>query len=195
MIQDRKEYRKNFNAVGRLNIGGETLHFNCYDVSVKGAMIDLLPGKLLCSVADFEALLLENNRAEIFIEELMLAGEVRVIWVREMRGRIMMGLVFEAVVHNAEKLWLKRRGYRKTEPFSAELFVDKDRLCVEGINRSIKGLCVKMSVQHPGIRVNAPVKLQIKEFGLAALGKVVWVRKEDEQILVGLQIVSINGET
>lgn len=193
MVQERKEYRKNFNAVGWLNLGGETLHFNCYDVSVKGAMIDLQPGKLLTCVADFEALLLENDRAEIFVEELMLAGEVKIVWVRQERGRIMMGLVFEAVVHNAEKLWLKRRGYRKTEPFSAELFVDKDRLVVDGINRSTKGFCVKLAVKHPGVRINAPVKLQIKEFGLAALGKVVWVSHVEDHTLVGLQMVAINN--
>lgn len=191
MFQERKEYRKNFNAIGQLNVGGETLQFNCYDVSVKGAMIELMPGHLLASVEDFENLLFEDRRAEVFIEELMLAGEVSIIWVREERGRILMGLEFESVVHNAEKLWLKRRGYRKTEPFTAELFVDKDRLHVEGINRSTKGLCVKMLVRHPAVKANAPVKLQIKEFGLVALGKVVWVSSSDEATLVGLQIISI----
>ncbi|MBS4052302.1 PilZ domain-containing protein [Methylomonas rivi] len=191
MFQERKEYRKNFNAIGQLNVGGETLQFNCYDVSVKGAMIELLPGQLLATVDDFEKLLFEDRRAEVFIEELMLAGEVSIVWVREERGRILMGLEFESVVHNAEKLWLKRRGYRKSEPFTAELFIDKDRLHVEGINRSTKGLCVKMLVQHPSVKVNAPVKLQIKEFGLIALGKVVWVAAADEATLVGLQIISI----
>jgi hypothetical protein len=192
MFQERKEYRKNFNAIGQLNVGGETLQFNCYDVSVKGAMVELVPGQLLSSVDDFEKLLCEDRRAEIFVEELMLAGEVSIVWVREERGRIMMGLEFETVVHNAEKLWLKRRGYRKTEPFTAELFVDKDRLHVEGVNRSTKGLCVKLSVQHPAIKPNAPVKLQIREFGLAALGKVIWVSSSEDSALVGLQIISMN---
>ena len=191
MFQERKEYRKNFNAVGQLSVGGETLQFNCYDVSVKGAMIELLPGHLLATAEDFEQMLYEDNRAEIFVEELMLAGEVRIVWVREERGRILMGLEFESVVHNAEKLWLKRRGYRKAEPFTAELFIDKDRLHVEGINRSTRGLCVKLAVRHPAIKPNAPVKLQIKELGLAALGKVVWVSPEDEFALVGLQIISL----
>ena len=191
MFQERKEYRKNFNAIGQLNVGGEILQFNCYDVSVKGAMVELLPGQLLATVTDFETLLFEDDKAEIFVEELMLAGEVRIAWVREERGRILMGLEFEAVVHNAEKLWLKRRGYRKTEPFSAELFVEKDRLHVEGINRSTKGLCVRLKVHHPGVQINTPVKLQIKEFGLAALGKVVWVRQTEDTTLVGIQFVPI----
>ena len=192
MFQERKEYRKNFNAVGQLNVGGETLQFNCYDVSVKGAMIELIPGNLLATAEDFEKLLFEDNRAEIFVEELMLAGEVTIAWVREERGRILMGLEFQSVVHNAEKLWLKRRGYRKEEPFTAELFVDKDRLHVDGVNRSTKGLCVRLSVQHPAIKPNTPVKLQIKELGLAALGKVVWVSHSGEVTLVGLQIISIS---
>lgn len=191
MFRERREYRKNFNAVGQLHIGDEILQFNCYDVSVKGAMIEVLPGELLASVADFEALLSEDRRAEIFVEELMLSGEVKVVWVREERGRILMGLEFEAVVHNAEKLWIKRRGYRKTEPFTAELFLDKDRLHVEGINRSSKGLCVRLPAHHPEIKVNTPVKLQIKEFGLAALGKVVWLYDSEGSTKVGLQIMPI----
>jgi hypothetical protein len=155
-------------------------------------MVELLPGNLLASADDFEQLLFEDNRAEIFVEELMLAGEVRIIWVREERGRILMGLEFESVVHNAEKLWLKRRGYRKSEPFSAELFIDKDRLHVEGINRSTRGLCVKLAVRHPGVKANAPVKLQIREFGLSALGKIVWVSSGEGYTLVGLQIISLS---
>ena len=192
MFKERKEYRKNFNAPGQLNWGGETLQFSCYDVSVKGAMIELSAGELLTTIADFEALLAENRQAEIFVEELNLAGEVDVIWVRQERNRIMVGVEFKTVVHHAAKLWLKRYGYRKTEPFSAELFVDKDRLHVDGINRSTDGLCVKMAVNHPGLKVNAPVKMQIKELGLAAVGKVVWVTNNENETIVGLQIVPIN---
>ncbi len=192
MFRERKEYRKNFSALGQLNIGGELLQFNCYDVSVKGAMIEVHPGKLLASAADFEVLVKEDRRAEIFIGELMLAGEVSVAWVRDDHGRIMMGLEFESVVHNAEKLWVKRDSYRKTEPFTAELCVEKERFYVEGINRSAKGLCVRLPLEHQEIKVGEPVKLQIKEFGLAALGKVVWISDDEGLTKIGLQFISIN---
>lgn len=192
MFRERKEYRKSFHAIGQLSIGGEILQFNCYDVSVRGAMIEVMPGDLLVSVADFEALLAEDRQAEIYIGELLLSGEVSVIWVREELGRIMMGLEFESVAHNAEKLWIKRRDYRKTEPFTAVLFLGQQKLDVEGINRSVRGLCVRLPAEHPELQVNLPVKLQIKEFGLAALGKVVWVSEEQGVTQVGLQIISLS---
>lgn len=192
MFRERKEYRKNFNAVGQLHLGGEILNFNCYDVSVKGAMIEVLPGELLTTVADFETLLKEDRRAEIFVEELMLSGEVNIVWVRKDRHRIMMGLEFESVVHNAEKLWIKRRDYRKTESFIADLIIDKQKWQVKGINRSTKGLCVSIPAQDAAIKVNAPVKIQVKDIGLAALGKIVWVSTSNETTVVGLQILSIS---
>lgn len=191
MTQKRKDYRKKIAAGGQLYIGGEILLFHCYDVSVNGLKVELEAGAFLSTLDDFNALLLDDDRAQVFVEELMLGGEVRVAWVREDLGKIVMGLEFEAIVRNAEKLWLKRRGYRKTEPFSAILFVGHDRLRVEGINRSQDGLCVKLDVQHPGIKENAPVKLQILESGLAAVGKVVWMSPDGDSMRAGLQILPL----
>ncbi|MDT4291759.1 PilZ domain-containing protein [Methylomonas sp. MO1] len=191
MFQDRKEYRKNFNAEGQLFVGGETLQLNCYDVSLKGAMVEVSPGDLLTTIQDFEALLNEDRRAEIFVAELMLAGEVDIVWVKRERNRIMMGMEFRDVVHNAHKLWRKRRGYRKLEAFKAELFIDKERFSVEGVNRSVEGMCLKLTGNHPCIKINAPVKLLAAELGLSALGKVVWVESNELVTRLGLQLVIV----
>ncbi|MGZ4999529.1 MAG: PilZ domain-containing protein, partial [Methylomonas sp.] len=180
MFKDRKEYRKNFNAAGQLHVGGETLSLICYDVSVKGAMVEIIPGELLATVEDFEALIRENRRAEIFVEDLMMSGEVSIVWVKQDRSRIMMGVEFLNVVHNANKLWRKRRSYRKEQAFSAELIVDKERLQVEGINCSTEGVCLRMAAGQPPLAVNTLVKLKVKQFALNALGKVVWVKHDGE---------------
>lgn len=191
MFQDRKEYRKNFNAEGRLYVGGETLQLNCYDVSLKGAMVEVKPGDLLTTIQDFEILLDEGRQAEIFVEELMLAGEVDIVWVKREHNRIMMGLEFRDVVHNAQKLWRKRRGYRKLEAFSADLFVDKDKLTLESVNRSVEGMCLKFSGSLPSIKPNVPVKVLVGELGLSALGKIVWVESNELTTRFGLQLVTI----
>lgn len=192
MFKERKEYRKKFNAAGQLYVGGETLEMICYDVSVKGAMLEVVPGQLLATIADFEALIAENRRAEIFVEELMMSGEVSIVWVKQEHTHIMMGVEFHNVVHNAHKLWRKRRNYRKEQPFTAELIIDKDRYEVEGINCSKEGVCLRFGAAQPVLKINALVKLKAKQFGLNALGKVVWVRQDDEIITVGLQIITIS---
>jgi len=191
MLQERKEYRKHLNAFGQLHVGGETLQVHCYDISVKGGMIGIQPGDLLTTVQDFETLLTEDERGEIFVKELNLVGEIRIVWVREEHGRILMGLEFENVVHHASKLWLKRRCYRKTAAFNADLGVGKKHLQVEGINRSVQGVCVRINAHHPEIKVNVPVKLSIKELDLNAVGKVVWVKEVLDEMIAGLQIIPI----
>ncbi len=191
MLKDRKEYRKKYNAAGLLHIGGETLRLYCYDVSVKGAMVEVIPGLLLATVLDFESQLAEERRAEIFIEELMLSGEVVIAWVKQNRNRIMLGIEFSNVVHNASKLWQKRRNYRKNQLFSAQLIIDKDQFNVDGINCSTEGVCLRLGANHPEINVDSLVKLQVKQFSLNALGKVVWMRQEHETAIIGLQIISV----
>jgi hypothetical protein len=191
MLKDRKEYRKKYNAAGLLHIGGETLRLYCYDVSVKGAMVEVIPGLLLATVHDFESQMNEDRRAEIFIEELMLSGEVIIAWVKQNRNRIMLGIEFSNVVHNASKLWQKRRNYRKKQLFSAQLVIDKDQINVDGINCSTEGVCLRLAANHPEIKVDTLVKLQIKQFSLNALGKVVWMRNENDTAIIGLQIISV----
>lgn len=191
MFKDRKEYRKKFNATGQLYVGGETLPLSCYDVSVKGAMLEIVPGELLSTIKDFEALIGENRRAEIYVEDLMMSGEVDIVWVKQEHNHILMGVEFLNVVHNANKLWRKRRNYRKEQPFSAELFIEKDRFQVEGINCSKEGVCLRMTVNHPSIKKDTLVKLKVQQFALNALGKVMWVKHDGEIITLGLQIITL----
>jgi hypothetical protein len=191
MLKDRKEYRKKLNATGQLHVGGETLPLSCYDVSVKGAMVEIIPGELLATIEDFEALIGENRRAEIYVEDLMMSGEVDIIWVKQEHKHILMGVEFLNVVHNANKLWRKRRNYRKEQPFSAELFVETDHFQVEGINCSKEGVCLRMAGNHPTLKVDILVKLKVQQFALNALGKVMWIKRDGEIITLGLQIITL----
>ncbi len=189
MLKDRKEYRKNFSASGLLHIGGETLQLNCYDVSVKGAMVEVMPGELLSSYADFQTLLKEDQWAEIFIEDLMMTGLVYIAWVKKDRSRIMLGVEFNHVLTNCKKLWRKRHSYRKKQIFSAELIVEKDRLNVQGINFSKEGICLHLAEHHPAVKVDALVKVHVNDFTMDALGKVVWIKNHNEFIVLGLQAI------
>ena len=44
-------------------------------------MVEVMPGSLLAGISDFEALLKEDNLAEIYVKDLMLTGGVKIVWV------------------------------------------------------------------------------------------------------------------
>ena len=112
MFQKRKEYRKKFTSSGQLYVAGELLDFISYDVSVNGILVEIIPGSLLIDINDFEALLKEDNSAEIYVKDLMLTGKIEIAWVKLDKGNILLGMEFRNVMPNAVKLWRKCRYYR-----------------------------------------------------------------------------------
>lgn len=191
MLKDRKEYRKNYNAEGKLYIGGETLLLSCYDVSVKGAMVELTPGLMLAKAEDFNALLEEDNRAEIFIEDLLLSGEVVIAWVKQSRNSVLLGVEFSNVIPNSPKLWRKRRSYRNRQPFTADLTIDKEHLTVGGVNCSMEGACLQVAEGQAELKVDALVKLHINHYAINAIGKVVWTKPEREMLKFGVHYLPV----
>ncbi|MGR9114341.1 MAG: PilZ domain-containing protein [Gammaproteobacteria bacterium] len=192
MIQERKEYRKNFSSSGQLHMAGETLDFISHDVSVKGISIEVVPGRLLSEYADFEAYIKENTFAEIFVKDLMLTGEVEVTWLRDEQGKIMMGLEFHDVIYNADRLWLKRQFYRKEQLFAGFLMIKNKKIPFEGKNVSIDGLMICIKELDEDLSKNTVVKLYSDSLKIKALAKICWIREETEpkSYFLGLRYLS-----
>ena len=94
MFKARKEYRKKFSAAGQIYIGGEVLALICQDISVQGLMVKVKPGQFLSSIEDFNNLLYDECQAEIFIDDLTIASDVKVVWAKEQTGQIQLGVEF-----------------------------------------------------------------------------------------------------
>ena len=195
MIQDRKEYRKSFTSNGSIYLGGEKLHFKGYDISVRGMQIELTQGTLVQSVSDVAQIIESNSTAEIYVDELRLTGEVELIWVREDEEKILIGLEFRDVMHNAEKLWRKRRFYRKKLVKTGSLILQDQEIDFECLDFSIDGMRLRVAEQNNEIvKAGAEAKIVSGQLGLEALAKIVWVnRNEDDEIIYsGLRYLEIN---
>ena len=192
MFQDRKEYRKSFNSSGQLYVSGELLDFVSYDVSVKGILIEIIPGNLLAEIADFQALIKENNAAEIYVKDLMLTGEVDLVWAKFENEKIMLGLEFRDVMYNAEKLWRKRSYFRARKQNSGYLIVDDRKIDFQGINVSTDGLAIQVQQVDAALKPGHIVKLMLNGLDVKGLGKIVWVKTyADEQSVLGLRYLTI----
>ena len=195
MIQDRKEYRKSFTSNGSIYLGGEKLHFKGYDISVRGMQIELTQGTLVQNVSDVAQIIESNSTAEIYVDELRLTGEVELIWVREDEEKILIGLEFRDVMHNAEKLWRKRRFYRKKLVKTGSLILQDQEIDFECLDFSIDGMRLRVAEQNNEIvKAGAEAKIVSDQLGLEALAKIVWVnRNEDDEIIYsGLRYLEIN---
>lgn len=193
MIQNRKEYRKSFNSSGQLYVAGETLDFIGYDVSVKGILIEIVPSLLLAEIDDFEALLKENNSAEIFVKDLMLTGEADIAWAKKENGKIMLGLEFKDVMYNAEKLWRKRSSYRRVDEFTGYLISEDKRIEFLGINLSVDGMAFKLEQQDCDLKPGDVIKLQINDIEIKGVAKIVWVKNNvEEACVLGLRYLTID---
>lgn len=180
MLQDRKEYRKSFNSPGQIYVGGELLDFISYDVSVKGILIEIVPSAFLSEVSDFEALIKQNNVAEIYIKDLQMSGETEIVWAKLDVGKIMLGLEFKDVQHNAEKLWIKRKSYRSQKIFSGHLIIDDKQLDFNGLNVSVDGLAIALDLIESELQPERIIKLVLDGLDVKAVGKIVWVNTTDE---------------
>ncbi|MEQ1635671.1 MAG: PilZ domain-containing protein [Methylococcales bacterium] len=196
MNQSRREYRKVYTSSGQLYLAGELLNFIGYDISVKGIQVEILPGTFLSDAEDFEKLLKENATAEIFVKDLMLTGEVAIAWVNKNDdGAIMLGLEFRDVIYNAEKLWHKRRYYRKNKKATGALIHHDDnrKITFESVNVSTDGIMIHLT-EPPGYEIytGLVVKILSLELNIKAVAKVAWIDSK-EQTTMGLRYLQVDG--
>jgi hypothetical protein len=192
MFQNRKEYRKNFNSSGQLFIAGELLDFISYDISVKGILVEIQPGSLLAEINDFEALLKEDNLAEIYVKDLMLTGETEIVWVKQDKEKILLGLEFRDEMSSATKMWRKRRYYRSNREFSGYLMIDEKRIDFEGNNVSTDGMGLKLDQINSALKPGCVVKLMVNGLDVKGIGKIVWVSTVGEDTcILGLRYLTV----
>jgi len=157
------------------------LDFISYDISVNGILVEIIPGTLLTEINDFEALIKEDNLAEIYVKDLMLTGETEIVWVKQDKEKILLGIEFRDVMSNATKLWRKRRCYRSKRKFSGYLIVDDERIDFDGNNVSTEGLGLKLDHINSALKPGCVVKLVFNEQDVKGVGKIVWVNNIDEE--------------
>ncbi len=191
--EDRKEYRKSLTSTGQIAIGGEILRFISYDVSVKGIMVEVFPGKFLTDVEDFKVCLTQNRMVEIFVHELMMTGVAEAVWVKHEDRKILLGLEYRDVRHNEEKLWITRAAYRRKRTFSCLVIYEHGRVQAQGLDISATGLALAGDFRDSKLSSGDIVKLQLSDAPVKkAVAKIVWINSaEDGSSTLGLRYLEI----
>jgi len=190
MQQNRKDYRKKFTSAGVVFLAGELLEFVSYDVSVKGVQIELIPGDFISTVADVRNILNEIQRAEVFVHDLMLSAEVTISWVRGDEGKILLGLEFSDVRHNADKLWLQRHYYRKALVADASLVLNEQEIAAQTMDISKDGMKLSIATDTE-LTVGDAIKLFVPDRKLKAMAVVIWLNHTPDFFELGVRYINV----
>ncbi len=191
MQQNRKDYRKKFTSTGVMFLAGELLSFVSYDVSVKGVQIELVPGEFISTVTDVRNILNEIHSAEVFVHDLMLSAEAKIAWVREVEGKILLGLEFSDVRHNADKLWLQRHYYRKALVIDASLLLNEQEILAQMTDISKDGMKLSITIDIK-LKVGDALKVFVPDKKLKALAVVVWLNHKPDSTELGMRYIDVS---
>jgi len=191
MQQNRKDYRKKITSTGVVFLAGELLEFVSYDISVKGVQIELVPGDFISTVTDVRNILNEIHSAEVFVHDLMLSAEATIAWVREIEGKILLGLEFSDVRHNADKLWLQRHYYRKSLVGDANLLFNEQEITAQTIDISKDGMKLSIATETE-LKVGDAIKLFIPDRKLNALAVVIWFNQSLDFAELGVRYIDFS---
>lgn len=191
MQENRKDYRKKFTSPGVIFLAGEILEFDSYNVSVQGIQILLEPGEFISSVDDVRHLLKETQQTEVFVQDLGLSAEAKIAWALNDEGKILLGLEFIEVRHNAEKLWFKRRFYRKNLTLDAKFLLSKQEFKAKTVDVSTDGMKLKCAVVVENLKVGDVIKLFVEEKEIKALAAVIWIDTETSTTEFGVRYMPV----
>lgn len=210
--EQRRASRHQYKSLGQIVFAGETLDFISFDISENGILIEILPGDFLVSLEDFENALRDNYIAEFFVRELKFTGEAEVVrvYAQAEHQTIMLAMTFRDVIHNAERMWHKRKYYRKRKGAAGILIVQEDRkILFETLDISVGGAMLRLlnapeeSQSIQGIialdrvasmlQKGQVVKILIKDFNLKAITEIVWLRPEEE-FLLGIKFLQMDNK-
>jgi hypothetical protein len=132
--------------------------------------------------------------AEIFVKDLMLSGVAQIVWTKATNGKLMVGLEFVDVQYNADKLWRKRKYYRKKQDVSGILINNDIRCDITTVDMSVDGFMVKLTGNAGQLEKGIIVKLILAALNLKAVAKIIWIRKDldNSEILMGLRYLEVD---
>ena len=191
MHENRKYYRKKFASTGIIFLAGEHLEFVSYDVSVKGIQVELQTGEFMSSVNDVRNWLNETQDAEVFVRDLGLSAEAKVAWVLEDEGKTLLGLEFIDVKHNATKLWIKRRYYRKSLALQASCVLNEQEFEAQTVDVSTDGMRLKCTTVE-SLNVGDVIKLFVQEKDIKAMAVIIWLKSTPSSVEFGVRYITMS---
>ncbi len=178
MPDNRRFYRKSLHASGLIFLAGEELEIAVKNFSVTGLLIELLSNPIIQDVADlFQTIEANSTIVDIYLPEMRLAGEVRIIRADLENDIFLLALEFVRISYDVDSVFYKRKVYRKSLEAIGHIGLYGCKQMFKTINVSVEGLMVYMEGKvdvEPGL-VTA---FEFDYLNLLGEIQVIWVEDD-----------------
>ncbi|MCX7089567.1 MAG: PilZ domain-containing protein [Methylococcales bacterium] len=194
MSDTRRYYRKLLTSNGLIYLAGEELDVAVKNFSVTGVLVQLLSNPIIHNVSDLFKAIESSPLVDIYLQELRLAGEVRLVRADMLDDGILLALEFVHIAYDIDAVFYKRKVYRKNLEALGRIFLNERKHVFKTINVSVEGLMIYLDE-----KVNvAPGLITAFEFDhLSLLGEVeiMWVDDDPNGgTLMGLRYLHMEKE-
>ena len=105
-------------------------------------------------------------------------------------GKILLGLEFSDVRHNAEKLWLQRHYYRKSLVVDASILLNEHEIAAQTIDISKDGMRLSTAAEIE-LNIGDAIKVFVPERKLKALAVVIWLNQSPDSTEFGVRYIDV----
>lgn len=187
MSDEKRSYRKPLTSQGVIYLLNQELEISVRNLSITGLLAELEEDSFINGIEDVFHGLELSPTIDLYLPEMRLAGEVDVVRVDKIAGRIYLALEFRNLSYNVDNLLYKRKAYRKLLNASGHIVINEDPYLFLTQNVSVEGLMVHFKekvIVEPGVVAS----FDFPRLNLKGDVKVIWVDYEDNgYTLMGLQ--------
>lgn len=193
MSESRRFFRKALAANGLIFLAGEELKIAVQNFSVTGLLIELLSNPIIQDVSDlFRAIETVSTIVDIYLPEMRLAGEVRIIRADMEGEQFLLALEFVRISYDVDSVFYKRKVYRKVLEAFGSIAIDGRKLTFKTINVSVEGLMIAVD-EKVQIESGLVTAFEFEYLNLLGEVEIVWVEDDPNGgTLMGLQYVRMD---
>lgn len=193
MSESRRFFRKALAANGLIFLAGEELEIVVQNFSVTGLLIELLNNPIIQDIGDlFRTIESVSTIVDIYLPEMRLAGEVRIIRADMEDDHFLLALEFVRISYDVDAVFYKRRVYRKALEAFGSIAINGRKLTFKTINVSVEGLMVAIDVKLH-VESGLVTAFEFEYLNLLGEVEVVWVEDDPNGgTLMGLHYLRVN---
>jgi len=184
-----RPYRKNLTSHGLIYMGEEEYGITIKNFSINGVLATLNSNREDIDVKYIFDSLLVSTTIDLFLPEMRLAGEVKVVRAEMEDGQILMALEFKNIAYDIDKNLNKRKVYRKNMSGPGKILLNGEFHNFNTLNVSVEGLMICLS-EAISVEEGRIIRFEFNRLELEGEIKVLWVDSvSDGRTLMGLQYI------